>query len=75
MQKSMLLNQGKGTTLQFFDPNRSLQKTVRKPDEVLPNGKRLPKHKSKHSLDIPKTTETKMNGRFNADTIILKVIP
>ena len=62
----------KGTTLQHFDTNRSTQKTVRKPDEVLPNWKRITKHKLKTQFGYLKTTETKMNGRFNADTIILK---
>jgi len=62
----------KGTTLQFYDENRSLQKTVRKPDEVLPNWKKITKHKLKAQFGYLKTTETKLNGRFNADTIILK---
>jgi len=62
----------KGTTLQHFDTNKSTQKTVRKPDEVLPNWKRITKHKLKAQFGYLKTTETKMNGRFNSDTIILK---
>jgi len=62
----------KGTTLQFFDETRSLQKTVRKPDEVLPNWKKITKHKLKPQFGYLKTTETKLNGRFNSDTIILK---
>lgn len=62
----------KGTTLQFYDEKRSVQKTVRKPDEVLPNWKKITKHKLKAQFGYLKTTETKLNGRFNADTIILK---
>ena len=62
----------KGTTLQFFDEKRSVQKTVRKPDEVLPNWKKITKHKLKPQFGYLKTTETKLNGRFNADIIILK---
>jgi len=62
----------KGTTLQHFSETRSLQKTVRKPEEILPNWKRVTKHKLKAQFGYLKTTETKMNGRFNADTIILK---
>ena len=62
----------KGTTLQFFDENRSVQKTVRKPDEVLPNWKKITKHKLGPQFGYLKTTETKLNGRFNDDTIILK---
>ena len=62
----------KGTTLQHFSETRSVQKTVRKPNEVLPNWKRVTKHKLKAQFGYLKTTETKMNGRFNSDTIILK---
>ena len=62
----------KGTSLQFFDPNRSLQKTIRKPDEVLPQWKKITKHKLKAQFGYLKTTETKLNGRFNSETIILK---
>lgn len=65
--------QVKGTTLQFFDENRSLQKTVRKPQEVLPNWKKITKHKIKAQFGYLKTTETKMNGRMNDDIVILKV--
>ena len=62
----------KGTTLQHFSETRSVQRTVRKPNEVLPNWKRVTKHKLKAQFGYLKTTETKLNGRFNADTIILK---
>jgi hypothetical protein len=62
----------KGTTLQFFDETKSVQKTVRKPEEILPQWKKVTKHKLKTQFGYLKTTETKMNGRFNADTIILK---
>lgn len=65
--------QVKGTTLQFFDENNSRQKTVRKPNEVLPNWKKITKHKLKTQFEYLKTTDTKMNGRFNEDTVILKV--
>lgn len=65
--------QVKGTTLQFFDADRSEQKTIRKPEEVLPNWKKVTQHKLKTQFDYLKTTSTKLNGRFNEDTIILKV--
>ena len=54
----------KGTTLQFYDEARSTQKTVRKPSEVLPNWKKVTKHKLKPQFGYLKTTETKLNGRF-----------
>ena len=62
----------KGTTLQYFDEARSTQKTIRKPNEVLPMWKKITKHKINAQYGYLKTTETKLNGRFNADTIILK---
>ena len=63
----------KGTTLIYFDTVKSVQKTVRKPEEVLPNWKKVTKHKLKTLFGYLKTTETKLNGRMNEDTIILKV--
>jgi len=63
----------KGTTIQFFDPERSVQKTIRKPQEVLSQWKKITKHKVPKQFEILKTTETKLNGRFNPETIILQV--
>jgi hypothetical protein len=63
----------KGTTLQFFDEAKSLQKTVRKPQEILPHWKKITKHKLEPQFSYLKTTETKLNGRINEDTVILKV--
>lgn len=63
----------KGTTLLYFDETKSQQKTVRKPDEVLPNWKKVTKHKLKTQFGYLKTTPTKLNGRMNDDTVILKV--
>lgn len=62
----------KGTTLQNFSENSSRQKTVRKPAEVLPQWKKVTRHKLKAQFGYLKTTDIKMNGRLNADTIILK---
>lgn len=64
--------QVKGTTLQFFDERSSRQKTVRKPDEVLPGYKTVTKHKLKTQFEYLKTTDIKMNGRLNEDTVIIK---
>ena len=63
----------KGTTLQFFDEHKSVQKTIRKPEEVLPEWKKVTKHKLPNLFGYLKTTETKMNGRMSDDIIILKV--
>jgi len=65
--------QVKGTTLQFIDEQKSRQKTIRKPIEVLPHWKKVSKHKLKTQFGYLKTTDTKMNGRMNEDTVILKV--
>lgn len=63
----------KGTTLVYFDTETSVQKTVRKPEEVLPNWKKVTKNKIKTQFGYLKTTPTKLNGRMNEDTVILKV--
>jgi len=62
-----------GTSLKFFNEAKSLQKTIRKPEDVLPNWKKVTKHKVGLLFEYLKTTDTKMNGRFNEDTVILKV--
>lgn len=64
--------QVKGTTLQFFDEKTSRQKTVRKPSEILPQWKKVTQHKLKAQFGYLKTTDIKMNGRLNEDTILLK---
>ena len=48
-----------------------LQKTLRKPAEMLPQFD-AGKLKCKKSFEELTTTPTKMNGRFNEHTIILK---
>jgi hypothetical protein len=62
----------KGTSLVFFDANKSVQKTLRKPEEILKEFKKASKIKLRKFLEEIKTTDIKLNGRFNADTIILK---
>ena len=44
----------KGTTIQFFDPERSVQKTIRKPQEVLAQWKKITKHKVPNNLKSSK---------------------
>ena len=61
----------KGTTLQDFNEKESVQKTLRKPAEMLPYFD-AGKLKCKKSFEELTTTPTKMNGRFNEHTIILK---
>ena len=64
----------KGTTVTNFT-DKSTQKTLRKPAEQLKAFKDLNTQKRMQTWlekDV-KTTEIKLNGRFNEDTIILKV--
>lgn len=63
----------KGTTVQGFDEAASVQKTLRKPEETLKEFKSAGKVKLRKFLEEIPTTDTKLNGRFNTDTIILRV--
>jgi len=63
----------KGTTLLNFNEEMSVQKTLRKPAEILPQYKKITKPKALKVFGGLTTTDTKMNGRFNDETIILSV--
>jgi hypothetical protein len=66
--------QVKGTTLQFYDAKFSVAKTLRKPEQQLTDFNKSGKVQLRKFLDNIKGVETKMNGRFNADTVILKAV-
>ena len=61
----------KGTTIQGYDEARSIQRTIRKPDEFLPQIKKATRAKAEKLFETLKTTETKLNGRINGETILL----
>ena len=63
----------KGTTLTGYNEAKSVQRTVRKTDEFLPQIKKTTKSKTEKLFQTLKTTETKLNGRFNNETVILAV--
>ena len=63
----------KGTTLQGYDETKSVQRTIRKPNEFLPQVKKTTRSKTEKLFATIKTTEIKLNGRFNTDTILLAV--
>jgi hypothetical protein len=63
----------KGTTIIGFDENLSIQKTLRKPEEQLKEFKAAGKVALRKFLDDIKTTDTKLNGRCNPDTVLLKI--
>ena len=62
----------KGTTLQDFHPTKSVQRTLRKPAEQIKNWTGNARTKFSKAFKDLTTTDTKMNGRFNDTTIILK---
>ena len=64
----------KGTTILNFDEKNSIQKTLRKPEETLKEFKKAGKVKLRKFMDEIKTVDTKLNGRINNDTILLKVV-
>jgi len=63
----------KGTSLVNFDTDKSVCKTLRKPDEKLKEFAKSGKIQLRKFLDDVKATESKMNGRMNADIVLLKV--
>lgn len=64
----------KGTSIIGFDEAQSVQKTLRKPDVQIKEFQKATKVQLRKFLENIKTTDTKLNGRINTDTILLKVI-
>jgi hypothetical protein len=64
----------KGTSITGFNEGKSTQKTLRKPEEQVKTFLASNKIELRKFLENIKTTEIKLNGRINADTILLKVI-
>jgi hypothetical protein len=63
----------KGTTIQNYNERESIAKTVRKPKEKLPELMKAGKVNLRKFMDTIKATSTKLNGRINADTLLLRV--
>jgi hypothetical protein len=63
----------KGTSIINYSESASVQKTLRKPAEQIAEFKKAGKVALRKFLDDIKAVETKLNGRFNEQTIILKV--
>ena len=63
----------KGTTILNFNERESMAKTVRKPKEKLPELMKAGKVNLRKFMDSIKATSTKLNGRINADTLLLRV--
>ncbi len=62
----------KGTTIVGYDEAKSITKTLRKPEEKLKEFTRATKVELRKFLDQIKTTETRLNGRINTDTVLLR---
>jgi hypothetical protein len=63
----------KGTTITGFSESKSIQKTIRKPEEKIKEFKAAGKVQLRKFLDDINATDARMNGRINEDTILLKV--
>jgi hypothetical protein len=64
----------KGTTIQDYNVDLSVQKTLRKPEEKLKEFKESGPRKIKTFLDEINAVDIKLNGRINPETILLKAI-
>ena len=64
----------KGTTITGFSEMKSVQKTLRKPVEQLAAFKAAGKVVLRKFLEDINAVDTKMNGRLNEETLLLKVV-
>ena len=63
----------KGTSIEGFDTDKSVCKTLRKPADQLKEFGKAGKIQLRKFLDDIKATETKLNGRISTDVLLLKV--
>jgi hypothetical protein len=64
----------KGTTITNFDESKSVQKTLRKPEEQIAEFKGAGKVALRKFIEDIKSVDIKLNGRLNDQTILLKVL-
>ena len=64
----------KGTSIANFSETKSIQKTLRKPEEQLKEFKDSGKVALRKFMDNIKAVDIKLNGRLNDQTILLKVL-
>lgn len=64
----------KGTTITGFNEHQSICKTLRKPEEKLKEFKSAGKVQLRKFLEDINATDTKMNGRINEVTVLLKAV-
>ena len=63
-----------GTTITNFAEDKSVMKTLRKPDEILPQVRSAGKVALRKVLDEVNSIEVGLTGRINKDIILLRVI-
>jgi hypothetical protein len=66
--------QVKGTTVISFDVEKSVTKSLRKPEETIQSLLGAGKIALRKIMDDVKTNESKPTGRINTDTILLRII-
>ena len=64
----------KGSSIVNFSETKSMQKTLRKPEVMLPEVLKGGKVFLRNAIDSIKAVESKLTGRINADTILLRVM-
>ena len=64
----------KGTTIQSFDESKSIQKKLRKPEKDLLNILQSGKVALRNFMSNVRAKESKLTGRLNADTILLRAV-
>jgi len=64
----------KGSTLLSFSEAKSVQKTVRKPKEIVPEVLSGGKVFLRNAIGNIRAVETKLNGRLNKDTVLLRIV-
>jgi hypothetical protein len=64
----------KGSTITNFSESKSIQKTLRKPEAMLPDVLKGGKVFLRNVMDGIRAVESKLNGRLNKDVILLKVV-
>jgi len=64
----------KGSSITNFSESKSVQKTLRKPEVMLPEVLKGGKVFLRNVIDGIKAVESKLTGRINADTILLRVV-
>jgi hypothetical protein len=62
----------KGTSIAGYDTDKSISKTLRKPDEKLKEFAKAGKIQLRKFIEDIKATETKLNGRISEDVVLLR---